>query len=159
MATGLENQTIENPMPAANALAGLIGGQTSPTGPASTYYEQNHVYSPTDGTAQSGQLNANAESIASIQGIATTDLSAIQQRLQELPQLESDLQSATSITQVNAINGRIAAESQFVQAQQAQASNLQVLAAEQESSQEQRLEEAHQESDADALSALNSASP
>jgi type IV secretion system protein VirB5 len=159
MATGMENQAIENPMPTANALAGLVGGQTSATGSASTFYQQNHIYSPTDGTVQSAQLNANAESIANIQGIATTNLSAIQQRLQQLPELESDLQTATSITQVSAINGRIAAESQFVQSQQAQASNLQVLAAEQEASQQQQLQEAHQESDADALSALNAAAP
>jgi type IV secretion system protein VirB5 len=159
MATGMENQAIENPMPTANALAGLVGGQTSATGSASTFYQQNHIYSPTDGTAQSVQLNANAESIANIQGIATTNLSAIQQRLQQLPELESDLQTATSITQVSAITGRIAAESQFVQSQQAQASNLQVLAAEQEASQQQQLQEAHQESDADALSALNAAAP
>jgi type IV secretion system protein VirB5 len=159
MATGMENQAIENPMPTANALAGLVGGQTSATGSASTFYQQNHIYSPTDGTAQSAQLNANAESIANIQGIATTNLSAIQQRLQQLPELESDLQTATSITQVSAITGRIAAESQFVQSQQAQASNLQVLAAEQEASQQQQLQEAHQESDADALSALNAAAP
>jgi type IV secretion system protein VirB5 len=159
MATGMENQALENPMPTANALAGLVGGQTSATGSASTFYQQNHIYSPTDGTAQSAQLNANAESIANIQGIATTNLSAIQQRLQQLPELESDLQTATSITQVSAITGRIAAESQFVQSQQAQASNLQVLAAEQEASQQQQLQEAHQESDADALSALNAAAP
>jgi type IV secretion system protein VirB5 len=159
MATGMENQAIENPMPTANALAGLVGGQTSATGSASTFYQQNHIYSPADGTVQSAQLNANAESIANIQGIATTNLSAIQQRLQQLPELESDLQTATSITQVSAITGRIAAESQFVQSQQAQASNLQVLAAEQEASQQQQLQEAHQESDADALSALNAAAP
>jgi conjugal transfer/entry exclusion protein len=159
MATGMENQVIENPMPTANALAGLVGGQTSATGSASTFYQQNHIYSPTDGTTQSAQLNANAASIANIQGIATTNLSAIQQRLQQLPELESDLQTATSITQVSAISGRIAAESQFVQSQQAQASNLQILAAEQEASQQQQLQEAHQESDADALSALNAAAP
>jgi type IV secretion system protein VirB5 len=52
--------------------------------------------------------------------------------------LEADLNSATSITQVSAINGRIAAESQFVQGQQAQAANLQVLASEQQASQQQQ---------------------
>jgi type IV secretion system protein VirB5 len=159
MAPGMENQAIENPMPTANALSGLIGGQISATGPADTYYQQSHIFTPTDGTAQSNQINANAESIANIQGIAATNLAAIEQRLQQLPDLESDLQAATSITQLNAISGRIAVESQFVQAQQAQASNLQVLAMEQEASHQQQLQEAHQESDADALNALNSASP
>jgi type IV secretion system protein VirB5 len=70
--------------------------------------------------------------------MAATNLSAIQQRLQDLPNLESDLNAATSITQVDAINGRIAAESQFVQGQQAQAANLQVLATEQVQSQQQQ---------------------
>jgi type IV secretion system protein VirB5 len=119
MATGMENQTIENPMPAANALSGLVGGQT-------------------DGSAASDQLNGNATAISNIQGIAATNLSAIQQRLQDLPNLEADLNAATSITQVDAINGRIAAESQFVQGQQAQATNLQVLATEQTESQQQQ---------------------
>jgi type IV secretion system protein VirB5 len=141
MATGMENQTIENPMPAANSLSGLLGGQTPSSGAAQTFYNQNHVYSPTDGSAASDQLNGNATAISNIQGIAATNLSAIQQRLQDLPNLEADLNAATSITQVDAINGRIAAESQFVQGQQAQATNLQVLATEQQASLQQQQQE------------------
>jgi type IV secretion system protein VirB5 len=125
-------------MPAAKALSGLVGGQTSSGAAAQTFYNQNHVYSPTDGSAASDQLNGNATAISNIQGMAATNLSAIQQRLQDLPNLESDLNAATSITQVDAINGRIAAESQFVQGQQAQAANLQVLATEQVQSQQQQ---------------------
>lgn len=138
MASGMENQAVENPMPATNALTGLVGGQTSPSGSAQTFYNQSHVYSPTDGSVASSQLNANATAISNIQGMATTNLSAIQQRLQQLPNLESDLNAATSVTQVDAINGRIATESQFVQGQQAQAANLQVLATEQSQSQQQQ---------------------
>jgi type IV secretion system protein VirB5 len=143
MATGMESQTIENPMPAANTLKGLVSGQTSSNGVAQNFYDQNHVYSPTDGSASSAQLDSNATGIANIEGMAATNLSAIQQRLQDLPNLESDLSAATSITQVDAINGRIAAESQFVQGQQAQAANLQVLATEQAQSQDQQAEEEH----------------
>jgi type IV secretion system protein VirB5 len=128
-------------MPAANALSGLVGGQTPSSGAAQTFYNQNHVYSPTDGSAASDQLNGNATAISNIQGIAATNLSAIQQRLQDLPNLEADLNAATSITQVDAINGRIAAESQFVQGQQAQATNLQVLATEQQASLQQQQQE------------------
>ncbi|MDE8346447.1 MAG: type IV secretion system protein [Acidocella sp.] len=141
MAAGMENQSIENPMPVANAMAGLVSGTTSPSGAAAGYYDQSHVYSPTDGSAASTQLNANGNSIANIEGIAATNLTAIQQRMQELPNLESDLNAASSITQLDAINGRIAAESQFVQAQQAQAQNLQVLASEQVQSQQQQEKE------------------
>jgi len=159
MASGMENQAIENPMPLANSLSGLVGGQSSGNSAATTYYNQNHIYTAPAGTEQSTQLNQNAQGIANIEGIASTNLSAIEARLQQLPDLEADLNSATSITQVSAINGRIAAESQFVQAQQAQAANLQVLASEQQASQQQQEQEAHQESDTNLLDALNSASP
>ncbi|MBU6418766.1 MAG: hypothetical protein KGQ79_03465 [Proteobacteria bacterium] len=141
MASGLENQTLENPMPLTNSLSGLIGGTTAGSGAATTYFNQNHVYTSTDGSLASTQLNENAQAIANIEGVASTNLSAIQQRLQQLPNLESDLNAATSITQVDAINGRIAAESQFVQAQQAQAQNLQVLAMEQAESERQQAHE------------------
>jgi type IV secretion system protein VirB5 len=138
MATGMENSAVENPMPLTNSLTGLVGGQTSGGSAATTYYNQNHIYTAPAGTPNSTQLNQNAVGIANIEGIASTNLSAIQERLQELPNLEADLNSATSITQVSAINGRIATESQFVQAQQAQAANLQVLASEQQASQQQQ---------------------
>jgi hypothetical protein len=145
MATGMENQAIENPMPEVTALSGLLGGQTTPTGAGQTYFNQDHVYTATNGSAASTQLNANGAGIANIEGIASTNLSAIQARLEELPNLEADLNTATSITQVDAINGRIAAESQFVESQQAQAANLQVLATEQENSTQQQAQELHAE--------------
>jgi hypothetical protein len=145
MATGLENQTIQNPLPAVNSLARLLGGQTAPTGVGAAYYNQNHVYTPTGTTPFNTQLTANAQGIANIEGLASSNLSAIESRLQQLPNLESDLNAATSITQVNAINGRIAAESQFVQAQQAQATNLRVLASEQQASQQQQQQEQFQQ--------------
>jgi hypothetical protein len=157
MAAGLENQTLENPMPLANTLPGLVGGTTAGTGAASTYFNQNHVYTPTDGSAASNQLNENAQTIANIEGIASTNLSAIEQRIQQLPDLESDLNAATSITQVDAINGRIASESQFVQAQQAQAQNLQVLAIEQSESQKQQQQEQFDEDQTNLAAELQSA--
>jgi type IV secretion system protein VirB5 len=138
MVPSLEIQALENPMPVANALSGLVGGANTYGGSAQTYFSQNHVYTPIDGSTASNQLNSNAQAIATIEGIASNNLSAIDQRLQQLPNLEADLNGATSITQVDAINGRIASESQFVQAQQAQATNLQVLAMEQAQSQQQQ---------------------
>lgn len=144
MAPNMENSAIENPMPLANSLSGLVGGQSSGNSAATTYYNQNHIYTAPPGTEQSTQLNQNGQGIANIEGIAASNLSAIEQRLQDLPNLEADLNSATSITQVTAINGRIAAESQFVQGQQAQAANLQVLASAQQASQQQQQQEQFQ---------------
>jgi hypothetical protein len=157
MGTGMENQAIENPMPLANSVAGLVGGTSSGSSAATTFYTQDHVYTPTDGSPQSTMLNNNAESIANIEGMAQTNLSAIQTRLQELPNLESDIQAATSINQVTAINGRIQAESQFVQGQQAQAANLQVLATEQAQSEQQQQQEKFDEDQTNLTSELQSA--
>ena len=157
MAPGLENQALENPMPLANDISTLVDGANAGAGPAQAYFDQNHVYSPTDGSSASVDLNKSGQSIANVEGIASTNLAAIEQRLQQLPDLESDLNSATSITQVDAINGRIAAESQFVQAQQAQAQNLQVLAAEQVQSQQQQGREQFDEDQTNLAAELHSA--
>jgi hypothetical protein len=154
MATNLENQAVENPMPAANILATLLGGQTTPTGTGANYYNQNHIYTATRTAPYNTQVTANAQGIANIEGVAANNLSAIQTRLQELPNLENDLNSASSITQVDAINGRIAAESQFVQAQQAQATNLQVLANAQQQSQMQQGQEIFQQEESQAPAQL-----
>ncbi|WP_419991839.1 type IV secretion system protein, partial [Streptococcus mitis] len=55
MAPGLENQTLENPMPLANSLSGLIDGTTAGSGAATNYFNQNHVYTATDGSPASMQ--------------------------------------------------------------------------------------------------------
>jgi Type IV secretion system proteins len=144
-ATGLESSGIENPMPSATALSGLLGGSTTPSGAASTYYSQNHVYSPTDGSADSEILIGNAQSIANVMGMAAANLQAIQTRLSELPDLETDLNTAGTITNISVVRGRIEAESNFVQAQQAQATNLQVLASAQQQSVLQQQQELKQE--------------
>lgn len=140
-ATGLESSAIENPMPAAASLSGLLGGATAPSGVGSTYYSQNHIFTPTPGTPAATQLNANAQAIANIQGIAANNLAAIQTRLQDLPGLEADLNAAGTITNISAVRGRIEAETGFTQAQQAQATNLQVLASEQQASRQQQQQE------------------
>jgi hypothetical protein len=143
MASGLSVPSLQNPLPNTAALNGLLTEQSTATGLGANFYSQSHVYSPTDGTVASASLIANGNSIANIQGVAATNLQAIQQRLALLPLLEAALGSATSITQVSAINGRIATEANYAQAQQAQAQNLTVLAQEQEASQRQQDQEEH----------------
>ena len=103
MATGLSVPTLQNPLPSANLLNGLVSGQTA----------------------------------------ASANLQSIQQRLALLPTLVAALSGATSITQVDAINGRIAVEANYVQAQQAQAQNLSILASQQEASARQQAQEEH----------------
>jgi hypothetical protein len=143
MASGLSAPTLQNPLPATTLLNGLVGGQTAVTGAGVQFYNQSHIYTPTDGSVASTQLIASANSIANLQGIASTNLQSIQQRLALLPALEAALSGATSITQVNAINGRIAVEANYVQAQQAQAQNLAILASQREASARQQAQEEH----------------
>lgn len=143
MVPGLSVPTLQNPLPAPTLLNGLVGGQTTVSGAGVQYYNQAHIYTPTDGSVSSTQLIANANSIANLQGVASTNLQSIQQRLALLPALEIALSAATSITQVNAINGRIAVEANYVQAQQAQAQNLAILASQQEASARQQAQEEH----------------
>jgi hypothetical protein len=138
MVTGLSTPFLQNPLPATNQLNGLLGGQTIGAGFGQQFYAQNHIYTPTDGSQASGTLISTANSIANLQGIAATNLQAIQQRLVQLPALAMALSTAGSITQVDAITGRIALESNYVQAQQAQAQNIMVLAAQQQAAQQQR---------------------
>lgn len=143
MATGLNVSTIQNPLPDVTGLGGLITGQSTPAGAGVTFYNQNHIYTPTDSSAASTQLIASGNSIANLQGVATTNLQAIQQRLALLPSLQAALTGAQSITEINAINGRIQLEANYAQAQQAQAQNLTVLAVEQEASDRQKAQEEH----------------
>lgn len=143
MVSGLSTSSLQNPFPNNSLISGMVTGQSAASGAGVSFYNQSHVYTPTDGSVASTQLIANANAIANVQGIAATNLQSIQQRLALLPQLETALSTATSINQVNAINGRIGVEANFVQAQQAQAQNLMVLAAEQDASQRQQAQEEH----------------
>ncbi len=141
LAPGLGTPFARNPLPATNLLDGLIDGASAATGAGVSFYKQNHVYTPTDGTAASQALIANGNAIANIEGIAAANLQSVEQRLAQLPGLEADLSAATSITQVNAINGRIALEANYAQAQQVQAQNLALLAREREASERQQEKE------------------
>ncbi len=143
MASGLSVPSLQNPLPTTNLLPGMLTGQAAASGAGIGFYNQSHIYTPADGSVASAQMVASANAIANLQGIASTNLSSIQQRLALLSGLATALSGATSITQVNAINGRIALESNYVQAQQAQAQNLMVMAAEQEASQRQQAQEEH----------------
>jgi type IV secretion system protein VirB5 len=138
MATGLNIASLQNPLPNTSTLGNLVIGISPAQGLGVNFYNQNHIYSPTDGSASSTQLVANGNAIANVQGLATTNLQAIQQRLALLPSLQTSLSSAQSITEVNAINGRIALEANYIQAQQAQAQNLALLAQQQSNSQLQQ---------------------
>jgi hypothetical protein len=126
---------------------------------AQAFFNQNHVYTATGTDALAGTLNKSATALANIQGIAATNLSSIEQRLSDLGQMQTELQGASDIKQVEAINGRIAIEQNAVSAQEAQATNLQALGSAQissnEQAQEQQMREGHEKAAQQFTGTLN----
>ena len=130
MMPGLNMPFVQNSMPAANTIApSVLGQQGTVTSFGQTYYAANHVYTATGNDPQAAYLNRSAISTANIQGMASANLASIEQRQSNLNDMQDELTNATDIKQVEAINGRIAIESNAIAGQQAQAQNLQALAA------------------------------
>jgi hypothetical protein len=149
---------LQNSMPATGSIPGQVGG-TSLTSAGQPFFSMNHVFTPTGTDAQATLLTRNAISIANIQGMAQANLQSIEQRQANLTAMQTELQSATDIKQVASINGRIAIESNAIQGQQAQASNLEALAnAQAQSNTQAALEntrQAHEQAAAQFTSTLN----
>jgi hypothetical protein len=130
---------LQNPVPQANQMPNLtMGTANGMSAAAQAFYNQNHAYTATGSDPLAQTLNRSAIAIANIQGIAATNLASIEQRLATLTAMQQQLQGATDIKQVAAINGRIAIEASAIQGQQAQAANLQALASAQIAAQQQQ---------------------
>ena len=129
MLPALNAPSLQNPMPAASSMPGqVVGSANSLSSLGQTFYQLNHVFTATGTDPQANLLNRSSISTANIQGIAAANLASIEQRQASLNDMQTELQNATDIKQVNAINGRIAIESNAIQGQQAQAQNLGALA-------------------------------
>jgi type IV secretion system protein VirB5 len=128
MLPALNAPSLQNPMPAASSLPGQVGGTSSLSALAQQFFNLNHVFTATGSDPQATLLNRSAVSVANIQALAQANLQSIEQRLGNLNDMQTELQNATDIKQVTAINGRIAIESNAIQGQQAQATNLVALA-------------------------------
>ena len=139
MMPGLNTGFLQNPMPASGRMPGMVMGTSgSLTGPGQNFLNQNQIYKPTASDPLAMQMNRSAMAIAQIQGMAATNLQSIEQRLTNLMTMQQQLQAATDIKQVTAINGRIAIEQHAIQSQQAQATNLQTMAVGQIAAQQQQ---------------------
>jgi conjugal transfer/entry exclusion protein len=129
MLPALNAPSVQNPMPTASSMPGqIVGSANSLSSLGQTFYQLNHVFTASGTDPQANLLNRSSISTANIQGIAAANLASIEQRQASLNDMQTELQNATDIKQVNAINGRIAIESNAIQGQQAQAQNLGALA-------------------------------
>ena len=131
----LEQAGMQNSVPNTTLLPNMLNGLSPPsslTGNigslAQQFYNQNKVYIPTGTDFGSTQIQQGANETANFEAIATQNLQSLEAREQTLPQIQSQLNSATTIQQVGSIQARLAAEQNYVEAQQAQAQNLQLLA-------------------------------
>ncbi len=79
-----------------------------------------------------------------------SNLQSLQARIAGLTDLQSQLNNATTIQQVASINARIAAEQNYVTAQQAQAANLGTIATVQIAAQAQAQQQLVQQQAAEA---------
>ena len=104
----------------ANTSAALNGNATLPAS------------SSTGGTTpldpQAGLMLQQLKTAAAIQGMASANLDAIAARIQAASDIESTYNSATSVSQLAAYNGRMAVENMIIQSQAAQAANLAAMA-------------------------------
>ena len=129
MLPGLNAPSLQNSMPAASSMPGqVVGSANALSSLGQTFYKLNHVFTATGTDPQANLLNRSSISTANIQGIAAANLASIEQRQGNLNEMQAELENATDIKQVTAINGRIAIESNAIQGQQAQAQNLAALA-------------------------------
>jgi Type IV secretion system proteins len=130
MFPALNQPSLQNSMPAASAMPGqIVGSANTLSSQGQTFFNLNHVFTATGSDPQANLLNRSAISMANILGIAAANLASIEQRQGNLNAMQAELEGATDIKQVTAINGRIAIESNAIQGQQAQAQNLQAMAA------------------------------
>lgn len=133
----LDTTTMQNSVPDTSLLPNMLDGLSPPSSLggnigslAQQYYGLNKVYIPTGTDFASTQIQQGANQTANIEAIATQNLQSLEAREQDLPAIQSQLTSATTIQQVASIQARLAAEQNYVGAQQAQATNLQLLASE-----------------------------
>ncbi len=128
MLPALNQPSLQNSMPAASSIPGQVAGSANTlSSQGQAFFNLNNVFTATGTDQQATLLNRSAISMANVQGIAAANLASIEQRQGNLNAMQAELQDATDIKQVTAINGRIAIESNAIQGQQAQAQNLQAM--------------------------------
>jgi hypothetical protein len=102
----------------------------------------NHVYSPTDGSWSSQQLNNSSTSIAGTQGSAASLLQDLQNHVPILQSLRDRLSTATNMKDVADAQGAIQSEIAWTANTQAQLNAIQVAASVQNANRDQRDNEA-----------------
>lgn len=123
MVQGLLNTAVQNPLGEIEQnLQTLLSGQgTGSCAGSQTYLTQNQYAAGQGGDFTAQWLNQSANRNAGLQACTQQMMQATQTRLQQMPQLLTELQGATDVTQIAAVSGRIQYEVATINAQQQQA--------------------------------------
>lgn len=149
---GVGNSLPVNPMAVmglVNGFSGSIGGLTGSLGKlqqlsglVNMTYGANHIYSPTDGSWASQQLNDSGTAVAGTQGSAASLLQDLQNHVPVLQALRDKLSSSTNMKDVADAQGAIQSEIAWTANTQAQLNAIQVAASVQQDNRVQRDNEA-----------------
>ena len=91
----------------------------------SQYLAQNTIGTlPTDASFLSTQIRQAVNSISSLQAYTNQNLQALEQRIQSLPAIVSQIANASTVQQISGLQARLTGEANYASAQQAQAANL-----------------------------------
>lgn len=153
MMTNFSNANIQNPLPTVSQATGQITGATNTLNSYGQQFASLNRYSVTGTDPVAQSYTQRTTSLANIQGVAAQNLDSINQRLANLDEMKQDLSNAKDITEVSAINGRIAVENQAIQAQAAAAQNLQMMAQAQMQNQALQDQEAARQEEVNAANA------
>lgn len=158
MVQQLLQTAVQNPLgQILQNLQVMLSGQGTGTCTGSQNYLTQNQYSAAVGTDFIGQImNQSANRNAGLQACTQQMLAATQVRLQQMPQLLTQLQGATDVTQATAISGRIQYEIATINAQQQQAMAM-AQAAEVQAAMEQ--DQILQKQRADATEVFKNTSP
>lgn len=157
LVTGLTSGLDSNPLPSnTNSILGLANGTnlnvSGLSGMATQFLNQNRNYMPQQngGDFNAAWLNGRANSLAGLQAMVTQLMHSSQDRLNNLPQLQQQIDSAPDIQAMGAINARINSEVAIAQAQSSQIAQIKALADLQREAQGQQAEQQDRQS-ADSL--------
>jgi hypothetical protein len=121
--TGLLQSSIQNPLQGINLnLQTLMTGSGVGTCTGgSNYLSLNQAWTAGGNDFLGATINGSASRLAGLMACTSQMLGATQQRLQQMPQLLSELQNCKDVTCAAAISGRIQLENATINAQQQQA--------------------------------------
>jgi hypothetical protein len=122
---GWANGNIPSMITGTSSFAGLT---TNLGALADQFSRMNNVFMATGSDFAGQQLNQRSTALSNLLGVAVNNLQSLQARVGGLQELERQLNSASDLQTVNAINAKINMERNYIATQQAQAINVQTAA-------------------------------